>query len=238
MKKRLFFIAFVIIGSNAGFTQADSLNIDLKISNINFSQIFSQISDSSSQYYYQDLFERYKNGDEELGFIEYNYLYYGYTFQKEYQPYGRSDIEDDIKLILEQKNLEPSDYEIVIKLGEKVLEEYPFNIDIIFYMYNWYNIIGDAETASLWERKFTLLLDVIFASGDGKNPESAFVVSGIDDEYIVLTMLGLSMKNQSLISTEKGMCDYMEVKKNENNLEGIYFNVQRLFDKINSSYNF
>ena len=62
-----------------------------------FKTIEAAIKDKNSPLFYSKLMERYKNNDTTLTNEEYRYLYYGYSFQTEYSPYGRPSQSDAIK---------------------------------------------------------------------------------------------------------------------------------------------
>ena len=74
------------------------------------------------------------------------------------------------------------------------------------------------------------LLQSIEQSGDGMTPETAFVVIGIAEEYSLLGAKGLQVAKQSLLQTERGPVDALDVVDPTNNERStVYFNVSRLF---------
>jgi len=74
------------------------------------------------------------------------------------------------------------------------------------------------------------LLNSIEQSGDGMTPETAFVVIGIAEEYSLLGAKGLQVAKQSLLQTERGPIDALDVVDPANNQRStVYFNVSRLF---------
>ena len=74
------------------------------------------------------------------------------------------------------------------------------------------------------------LLSSIEQSGDGTTPETAFVVVGIAEEYSFLGARGVQVARQSLIQTDRGPVDALEVvNPTTNERSTIYFNVSRLF---------
>ena len=50
-------------------------------------EIQKNIEDKNSEFYYPKLLKRLKQNDTLLTSNQYRHLYFGYTFQKEYQPY-------------------------------------------------------------------------------------------------------------------------------------------------------
>jgi hypothetical protein len=74
------------------------------------------------------------------------------------------------------------------------------------------------------------LLNSIEQSGDGMTPETAFVVIGIAEEYSFLGARGVQVARQSLLQTDRGPVDALEVVNPTNNERStIYFDVSRLF---------
>lgn len=74
------------------------------------------------------------------------------------------------------------------------------------------------------------LLQSIEQSGDGMTPETAFVVIGIAEEYSLLGAKGLQVAKQSLLQTERGPVDALDVVDPASNERStVYFNVSRLF---------
>ena len=74
------------------------------------------------------------------------------------------------------------------------------------------------------------LLRSIEQSGDGMTPETAFVVVGIAEEYSFLGSRGVQVAKQTLLQTERGPVDALEVVNPQNNQRStVYFNISRLF---------
>jgi len=77
------------------------------------------------------------------------------------------------------------------------------------------------------EHKYFNLLKAILKTGDGTSEKMAYSVISVSHEYEILIMLGLKFAgSQELI----GSCDYLLVKENDKNIEGVYFDVSRLFE--------
>ena len=89
---------------------------------------------------------------------------------------------------------------------------------------------GESEQAAFELAVANGLLASIEQSGDGKAPETAFVVIGVAEEYSLLGALGLQVAKQSLLQTERGPVDALDVVNPTNNERStVYFNVSRLF---------
>jgi hypothetical protein len=77
------------------------------------------------------------------------------------------------------------------------------------------------------------LLRSIEQSGDGMTPETAFVVAGVAEEYSFLGARGVQVAKQSLLQTERGPVDALEVVNPTNSERStVYFNISRLFEAM------
>jgi hypothetical protein len=73
------------------------------------------------------------------------------------------------------------------------------------------------------------LVKSVLGSGDGKSPETAFVVIAIEEEYSVLATFSLTLVSQALVNLGASAFDRMEVKKRDSDQTvTLYFNVDRL----------
>ena len=89
---------------------------------------------------------------------------------------------------------------------------------------------GQTEQAAFELAVANGLLNSIEQSGDGMTPETALVVIGIAEEYSLLGARGLQVARQSLVQTDRGPVDALEVVNPTNNERStIYFDVSRLF---------
>jgi hypothetical protein len=98
---------------------------------------------------------------------------------------------------------------------------------------NCYDSQGDAEHAKREEAVFEGLRDSLFKSGDGKSPDTAFVVVTMSEEYFVLIWRKLAPKGQALVHKGEHNYDRMEgVNTETGDTEELYFNVDALFGSL------
>jgi hypothetical protein len=70
----------------------------------------------------------------------------------------------------------------------------------------------------------------IEASGDGMTPETAYVVIGVAEEYTLLGPSNVQVAKQSLLQTERGPVDALDVVNRTNGVRrSVYFDVSRMF---------
>jgi hypothetical protein len=212
-----------------------------KVSNIDFDKIKLTVQDSSSNYHYPYLIERFLDFETDLMENEYHYIYYGSIYQDNYSPYRRSDNE---KMFFEK--VDKRMFEEAIAYGKRVIKENPVNLQVLFRMLVCYYELDDKETASQYAKMYYGLLNVIHRSGDGKSKETAYVVICVSDEYEILANLDLTPTSQALsgrtdIITVKGKRDAEQTpiegkgkksKKMKIINESIYFDVSKPFESL------
>jgi len=195
---------------------------------VDFKEIEQKITNEKSDFFYEKLLNKYYSPDKELSLNEYWYLYYGYTFSNDYFPYEATQYQEELKKYTSKERLEKSDYENIIKLAEKELEKLPFELDMLWYIYIANKEIGNEEKANNTYKKFSKIIDTILQSGNGSSESEAFVVTYTSHEYIILDVLGLEYGGKQTLT--QGLCDFLTVMPNEYNIEGIYFDVNRIFE--------
>lgn len=195
-----------------------------------FAAIEKNIADKNSPFYYPALMKRYKESDTTLTTEEYRHLYYGFSFRDEYSPYGRSDLSKDVSVLFKKEELSDDDIDQVIKLEKKILEEYPFNLQDIYTLVRMYERKKDAAAVAVEEKKLTGLGKAIISTGDGRTDTTALFVISVDHEYDLIGLFGFRFGGrQSLIHSSQGETDRLELEKNDDGIEALYFNVDRLF---------
>jgi hypothetical protein len=189
--------------------------------------IKKEILDSSSVFYYPKLFARLIEYDTTLGKEEYRHLYFGYIFQKKYEPYYVSpDEEKLVKYYQSTGELTEKEINEIIEIATRSIDEYPFDMRQMNFLGYVYHLKGDeAKTTKIYYR-FSMTIDAIMSSGDGKTCETAFHVTSVSHEYVLLNMFDFRMKSQALT----GNCDYLTIEKDERNIRGIYFNVSKMLE--------
>lgn len=219
MKVIIFFILFSLI-SNVTFSQNDIIEV-------NYKKIKKEIEDVNSNYYYDSLFSRYSRNDTTLNELDYHYLYFGYTFNSNYNPYGRTDWSEKAVKLRSKGEMNDSDLDKLIQISSNILEEFPFDLDGLLYMVVAYDKKGDVENYNKWYRKYDGIISTILLSGDGLSEKTAIHVITTSDEYIILSILGFKFDGEQALVGKH--FDRLKVSENEYNIEYLYFNVERLF---------
>lgn len=189
--------------------------------------IKKEIQDESSAFYYPKLMSRLKAFDITLSLDEYRYLYYGYIFQNDYQPYRQSTHEERMMKLYDGGRAEEANYNEIIQLATKSINEFPFDLKALNVLSYVNSLKGNDVMAEKVSYIFMGIIDAIASTGNGKSCETSYHVIEISHEYMILNLFQLQYKMQTL----KNDCDYFALEKNSMDMEGIYFNVKKMREK-------
>lgn len=200
----------------------------------NFAEIAQEINDPLSPYYYPTLTHKYYSNDTTMTIEEYRYFYLGYSFQEDYNPYRVSEYAHQIDHLYKQnKQLSVAEKENLVKFAKQTLNDDPFDLRQINILIYGLKSTNKHQEAAIWQYRLDHLLDAILSTGDGMSPETAWHVIYPSHEYIILNCLG--MKGIDFVFVEP-IYDYVEIEKNTRQIEGFYFNVERILDIYNLKY--
>src|SRR5436190_5202584 len=143
---------------------------------------------------YEELVAQAKQGK-----IDHAALRLAYADSKSYDAYN-SDL-TSLRGPL-QKAFAEGDCESAIKQGEAILEKNYVYIDAHMVLGTCHRRLGQAAQAEHHSATARGLIQAIAASGDGKTPETAFVVISVGEEYVLLMTRGLKKTQQALISKD------------------------------------
>jgi hypothetical protein len=191
-----------------------------------YDAIKKEIQVVSSKFYYPRLMERFQALDTSLKADEYKHLIYGYVFQKEYKPYQTIPEEREFRAYVSRLNtLTTDELDKMIELGNRYRILFPFNSDVAKYLWMAYQQKNDFSTGLKLSMQSFYILNTIKSSGDGLSRETAYHVLTIGNEYELLRSLFLQRESQSLIERKY---DYLKLKQNRSNIEGLYFNIEQM----------
>jgi hypothetical protein len=177
---------------------------------------------------YEDLLERVKKGDQSVDFQE---LRLAYTETSSYSPYGGSDDRGPMFQALKAR-----EFDKALQSAEKILASNYLDSSGHFGCFVAHRELGHADKAAYHRFVFDGLLNSIKNSGDGKTPETAFVVISTDEEYVLFNSLGLRATGQALINEKGHSYDKMTaVDPKTNETVVYYFNIDKPFNWLGNS---
>jgi len=169
---------------------------------------------------YDALLSQLKSGFTD---IDYSQLREAYAATASYDPYDRGGSSG--KSLAEA--LQSTDCPQVLAAANKLLDSNFTNIRAHIYAESCARKLNDNSTAQYHRRVAAGLLGSIAHSGDGTQPESAYVVISTDEEYAFVFASGYEVKGQSLVQFGTHECDALEVADANGARKTIYFNVDK-----------
>ncbi|MGH1519811.1 DUF4919 domain-containing protein [Chryseobacterium sp. JK1] len=222
MTIKVFFSLFFFIG----FTLLHAQKLKFKAPD--YPLIEKNIQDKNSELYYPKLLKRLQQNDTLLTNDQYRHLYFGYLFQKSYNPYKISKKAEEMTRYYRGEGITEKDLPKGIQLFKEALEENPLDIRAMNYLAYMYHLINDEGAAKKIAENFRGLLEAILSSGDGLTCETGFHVISVTDEYVMMNRFQMESISQSY----KGQCDYQKFEKDKYTVPGLYFNVSKFYGKI------
>ena len=178
---------------------------------------------------YQTLVARLKRGDTTVNFRE---LRQAYADSPEYT---ESYDPDATRAMYEAYRR--GDYAGALEDANKLLAAYYLDIDAHQVAYLADRALHVDEEAEFHHRIAHGLIQAILQSGDGKSPETAWVVLSTHEEYIVLQVLGLQPGSQSLMRKGTHSYDVLEpVDPKTNAKVTLYFNIDAPMNHLNKLF--
>lgn len=221
MKKII--LAFLILGFFAGH----AVSQDIESKPINFKKLKKEIKKKKSLFYYPNLFQRYLDLDTSLTAEDFRYLYYGYTFQSDYSPYGTPKLRDSLKGYLAREDMMQSEYAISGRIAGDLLKESPFRLRETFIAAVAYEMAGNEDLSNRYYLFYENQVEAIMSTGDGLTEETALAVIYVSDEYEMLEVLGFKFGGQQALIGDG--YDELQLEENRHGITHLYFDVRRLF---------
>jgi hypothetical protein len=190
-----------------------------------YASIKQMTQDPNSAFYYPNLFRKYKDNDTTLTFREYRMLYYGYVNQPGYSRTAIHTPEDDsIAAIFDKGMLSKDDLRDIVRFGIAYLEKVPFDLKRLNLVHVAAGEVGDDATAKLYLNKVRMLALTVLTTGNGLSEETPFYVISDSDENAMINILGYKPNEKYDLSNTR----YLTVEKNDDNLQGLYFDLKNV----------
>jgi hypothetical protein len=143
---------------------------------------------------YPDLLAKAKRGDPDLDFLAFRY---GYAASESYDPYG--EVEGASKSEMDDAFFNKQDCVKALVIANKILAVKPIDIDAHMVGDKCSARDGDQVHAAYHQFMARGLIKSLMDSGDGRSAETAYVVISVEEEYVLLAVLGLKPGKQALI---------------------------------------
>lgn len=181
-----------------------------------------------SKFYFPTLMAKYLRNDTTMTPEEYRYLYLGYMFQEDYDPYRTSPYSSATDSFRLKATHTRAEIDTIRKYAEKALLDNPFDLRQMSFLVHVLKERRKDMSAKIWEYRLENLLGAIKSTGTGEDEDNAWYVIYPMHEYDMVQLLGYEAVDVDYI--EPGY-DYLMVEpdgsvKHRNPAKGFYFNVQ------------
>jgi tetratricopeptide (TPR) repeat protein len=193
------------------------------------SRFDKNILDRKHPYYYKTLADKFSKDFRSLALDEYFMLYYGQTVSGQYVPYARNEryTADSLFSIMNR-----GQYAEAAVTGADYLDKNPSEISIYHHTGLAYLNSGNYSKAEEYFHKYYGFITSILASGDGKSPESAYIVISTNEEYTLMEYLGLRVSQQLLTEQKNQYFDVLTGITHSGEEKQVYFNVDKPFGSL------
>lgn len=188
--------------------------------------------DPSSEFYYPALLQEFLRNDTTMSNEAFQYFYYGTMFQEDYDPYREAPapalLQELIPIYAKDKRTR-AERNKMLDYADIVLASNPVDLRQLTNRIYVYEQNGKYDLAKIWQFKLNHLLLVIAASGNGADPQNAFVVVYPQHEYDFLNLSGQIATGQQF---EAPYYDYIMTTRRDNGAKGgYYFNISELLNQ-------
>ncbi len=225
------FIITLLCGLMSIYSSAQERNVP--IHEIDYDDIEKFYRDSTDAY--NALWKHFKEADKELSFEDLAYLYYGYTYSKDYFGYYHIDNDKFFTMLGDLKKPNKRKAAKAMKYAEKEMAKAPFNLEATSHAMLAAYLLGDEVKTKRYAVQSQALIYVITLSGDGESRETAYHTIYVADEYYYLE--SQCKYDQRVNQSFDGICDKI-VFKDENGEEHVkFFDVSRPISRLNEMVN-
>lgn len=184
--------------------------------------------DPRNKNYFPKLMAKYLQNDTTMTPEEYRYLYLGYMFQEDYDPYRTSPYSEVTEELRSKREHTRAEADTIKKYAELALRDNPFDLRQMSFLVHVLKERRKDMSAKIWEYRLEHLLGAIKSTGTGEDEENAWFVIYPMHEYDMVQLLGYEAVDIDYI--EPGY-DHLLVEpdgtvKHRNPAKGFYFNVQ------------
>jgi hypothetical protein len=195
-------------------------------------QIRQAVNDPSSKYYYPKLMGRYQQNETIMNLEDYRYLYYGYLFQEDFNPYRHNEATTKNESLYYNSTHTRAELDSIISYAETALDDNPFDLTQMNFLIYALRSRGKVNRASIWQFRLNHLIQAIISSGTGDDPEHAWYVINPRHEYDIANFQNAVVKDSHY---QEPYFDMIEVEKKgakgKVTTDTYYFNIKNLLEE-------
>ncbi len=195
--------------------------------------ILGKITDSKSEFYYDNLRMRFERGDINLSAEHYHYLYYGYLYQDEYKPLVNNPETTELLQLAANIDLDNPDKDTlneIIEIASKSLLYDPFDPKVWNIMAFAYGSLGDKIKEREAYDRVQKILSTISNSGDGLTQKTPLHILRFEHAKDLMTSQNLITTKPMIISRNVEFVPLLTPKKFDGKkIKGYYFDFSRVY---------
>lgn len=184
--------------------------------------------DPASDMYFPKLMKKFNLNDTTMTGKEYRYLYLGYMFQEDYDPYRESPYSAITDSYRNKTSHTKEEIDTIRKYAELNLRDNPFDLRQMSFLVHVLKERRKDMSAKIWEYRLEHLLGAIKSTGTGEDEENAWFVIYPAHEYDMVQLMGYQAVDAQFV--EPGF-DYLVVEPEEET-------ARRLRDKVHKGFFF
>ncbi len=140
---------------------------------------------------------------------DFHSLRMAYTRTDHYQPY----VQDSENVLALRDTLRAGDFEAALEAAHRLLATNYLDIEAHMAADYVYTALSEGEQASFHRAFARGLIQAILATGNGRGPDTAFIVISTAEEYTVLRVLGYAPAGQQLIERAGHHYDVLSARR-------------------------
>ena len=196
-----------------------------QVHKVDFDHVKQVIENPKSIYYFPKLIKSYQSTDTSMSIEAYRNLYYGYTFQEDYNPFRESVYSNVVEQLYYKQPHSRAECDSIEKYAELSLDDNLFDMNQMkFFIY----VLKEKKKytrAAIRQFRLDRLIAAIMSSGKGTK-EEPWVVITPEHEYNIVNFLGYVATDHQDVGN--GL-EYVAVAPKEGKTtQGFYFDVSRM----------
>jgi|TARA_B100000795_G_scaffold95302_1_gene69881 hypothetical protein len=202
MKKLILIIPFLI----PYLAISQEYPFDEKIYGYTLQQMDILINNEDNGYYYDDLLNKFYEGDSVMTQKEMLLTYYGFALMPGYKPYIWLDLENKIIKSNNDRN-----FKAAKALADSLVGMIPVstmaNEELSYALGRTRDSIG----SKFYRKQYQQLLNIIINSGDGKSKETAYKVIGMKDISVITQVKKMQVLKQKRTKSKNHVFEVLTV---------------------------
>ncbi|MBR1803720.1 MAG: DUF4919 domain-containing protein [Muribaculaceae bacterium] len=220
--KKLFVILLAVTVSTLALTAQNN-----KVNKVDFKHVKEVIENPKNIYYYPKLLQSFQSNDTTMTVEAYRNLYYGYTFQEDYNPFRESVYSNKVEQLYYKQPHSRAECDSIDKYAALVLNDNIFDLNQMQYYIFVLKEKKKHTRVAIRQFRLNRIIAAIMSSGKGTK-EEPWVVIAPEHEYNIVNFLGYVATDHR---DEGDGIEYIAVEpKPGKSTQGFYFDVRRMME--------